>query len=150
MLEAQAGGLIRGYDNKLNFLLGGRARFVLKSLKTEKSFSYSIKKIKNYYAVYSKQKHSGYLGALTFIKGKLRFRPNPMVHAIPAAMAFAWYVENINSLDCELYHQGACSMCGRALSDPESIEKGIGPVCAEKLAEAKHQEELKWIKEHKT
>lgn len=27
---------------------------------------------------------------------------------------------------------GACSMCGRTLTDPESIAAGIGPVCAEK------------------
>ena len=27
---------------------------------------------------------------------------------------------------------GSCCMCGRLLSDPESIEAGIGPVCANK------------------
>lgn len=28
---------------------------------------------------------------------------------------------------------GACGICGRTLTDPESIERGIGPVCAGKL-----------------
>ena len=28
---------------------------------------------------------------------------------------------------------GACACCGRELSDPESIARGIGPVCAEKF-----------------
>lgn len=27
---------------------------------------------------------------------------------------------------------GSCCMCGRLLSDPESVEAGIGPVCASK------------------
>lgn len=32
----------------------------------------------------------------------------------------------------ELWHVGRCGRCGRALTVPESIESGIGPVCAEK------------------
>ena len=29
---------------------------------------------------------------------------------------------------------GICACCGRELTDPESIERGIGPICAEKWA----------------
>jgi hypothetical protein len=29
---------------------------------------------------------------------------------------------------------GRCMICGRTLTDPESIERGIGPICAGKLA----------------
>lgn len=28
---------------------------------------------------------------------------------------------------------GRCGICGRTLTDPESIERGIGPICAEKV-----------------
>ena len=28
---------------------------------------------------------------------------------------------------------GACACCGRPLSDPESVARGIGPICAEKF-----------------
>jgi hypothetical protein len=28
---------------------------------------------------------------------------------------------------------GRCAVCMRELSDPESIERGIGPVCAERM-----------------
>ena len=31
-----------------------------------------------------------------------------------------------------LLHEGICCKCGRPLTNPESIELGIGPVCAEK------------------
>ena len=30
-------------------------------------------------------------------------------------------------------HNGKCSHCGRNLIDPESVERGIGPVCWERL-----------------
>ena len=32
----------------------------------------------------------------------------------------------------KVQHEGRCGRCGRKLTDPESIETGIGPVCAEK------------------
>lgn len=32
-----------------------------------------------------------------------------------------------------LYHEGICSRCGRPLTNPESIEFGIGPVCREMI-----------------
>jgi hypothetical protein len=28
---------------------------------------------------------------------------------------------------------GVCSVCGRELSDPESVERGIGPICADRF-----------------
>lgn len=30
----------------------------------------------------------------------------------------------------KLYHEGVCCRCGRSLTNPESIERGIGPVCS--------------------
>lgn len=30
-------------------------------------------------------------------------------------------------------HEGKCGMCGRTLTEPESLECGIGPVCREKM-----------------
>lgn len=32
-----------------------------------------------------------------------------------------------------LYHEGICSRCGKPLTNPASIELGIGPVCMDKL-----------------
>lgn len=33
-----------------------------------------------------------------------------------------------------IQHEGKCCCCGRALTDPESIELGIGPICREKVS----------------
>ena len=32
----------------------------------------------------------------------------------------------------EVRHAGRCGVCGRVLTDPESIDSGIGPICAAK------------------
>lgn len=31
----------------------------------------------------------------------------------------------------DVYHESRCGKCGRALTTPESVSSGIGPVCAE-------------------
>lgn len=33
----------------------------------------------------------------------------------------------------ELYHEGICSVCGRPLTNPKSIQTGIGPRCRRRL-----------------
>ena len=35
--------------------------------------------------------------------------------------------------DIKIHHNGHCSICGKKLSTPESIENGIGPVCEKEL-----------------
>jgi hypothetical protein len=34
--------------------------------------------------------------------------------------------------EIEVFHMGACLRCGRALTTPESITRGLGPDCAER------------------
>jgi len=34
----------------------------------------------------------------------------------------------------QFWHQGTCGRCGRSLTDPESITRGLGPICAGKAA----------------
>jgi hypothetical protein len=32
-----------------------------------------------------------------------------------------------------VHHEGRCCRCGRVLTTPESVQTGIGPICAEKV-----------------
>jgi hypothetical protein len=53
----------------------------------------------------------------------------------PSAKAFSWFFAQLTNgsskLDqVEIWHMGCCGRCGRALSVPESIALGFGPVCA--------------------
>lgn len=52
----------------------------------------------------------------------------------PSAKAFAWAFPRIMS-DADLqgmkiFHESKCGKCRRKLTDPESIETGLGPICA--------------------
>lgn len=52
----------------------------------------------------------------------------------PSARAFTWVWNHLESDRFEIWHEGKCSRCSRALTDPESIERGLGPVCAGRAA----------------
>lgn len=46
-----------------------------------------------------------------------------------------WLVKHIQQKknlpkDMAFWHEGICAVCGRPLTNPESIEAGIGPICA--------------------
>lgn len=54
----------------------------------------------------------------------------------PSAIAIGWVLRNIdnNRLDVvqngvEIMHDGKCIKCGKTLTDAESIEIGLGPIC---------------------
>lgn len=55
----------------------------------------------------------------------------------PSAKGVAWLVDKLATTGAvpeplRVYHEGRCGRCGRALTVPESIETGLGPICAEK------------------
>lgn len=56
----------------------------------------------------------------------------------PSARAFGWawprIVAGLDLTNCEIWHEGRCGRCGRALTVPESIASGLGPICMEKAA----------------
>lgn len=55
----------------------------------------------------------------------------------PSAAAASWYFTRLlggGSLDSvEVYHDGTCGRCGRDLTDPLSVARGIGPECWDKM-----------------
>lgn len=55
----------------------------------------------------------------------------------PSFRAFAWCWEHLDSRCGERFefrHAGRCGRCGRLLTVPASIDSGIGPECADKMA----------------
>jgi hypothetical protein len=55
----------------------------------------------------------------------------------PSCVAFAWYwrhlMEGTLPPNVHTYHEGRCGRCGRLLTVPESVERGIGPECWSKM-----------------
>lgn len=54
----------------------------------------------------------------------------------PSAKAFAWAFPRVmgdaDLQGMQIFHEGTCGKCGRKLTVPESIETGLGPVCADR------------------
>lgn len=46
---------------------------------------------------------------------------------LEGALRLIWY--ELDAEGVEIAHAGKCGRCGRLLTDPDSIEAGIGPVC---------------------
>lgn len=57
--------------------------------------------------------------------------------------SFVWWFKSLvansesNLNKIELYHEGRCMKCGRKLTTPESIEQGVGPICADTIERQK-------------
>lgn len=63
---------------------------------------------------------------------KSRFGPDtPSVRGF----VFFWHAIVANKTPCSMNvrHEGKCGCCNRKLTTPESLDSGIGPVCAERM-----------------
>lgn len=134
------------------FLRAGNAKFTIKSLKTGKHYTYSIK-------APWKNGRFDYDASVRFVKLLVDgdqwiyigswFADTPWLGAgakgnpdHPAFKALDWVIGQINlainherdmPVELELWHEGTCGRCGRSLTNPESIANGIGPECANKV-----------------
>lgn len=55
---------------------------------------------------------------------------------VPSVLGFGWLVAALRAnaveklAQVEFWHEGKCCRCGRKLTDPESVSRGLGPECA--------------------
>jgi len=116
--------------NQLNFILAGSSQFVLENDKTGNHFSYLVKKQKTgVWYIYSS---TDYLGAL---RANMTAKIEVSMRTSLKSVAIFWYLKQLIDKipippQVHLYHLGRCGKCGRPLTDPASMERGIGPYCA--------------------
>lgn len=132
------------------FALAGRARLTLVSEKTGTRFTYRISKPTSrgegettpwFVALLSGSDNESdfeYLGTI-FHDGAYRHgRKSRIGSEAPSARAFAWAWKYLTRGElppnCEVWHEGRCGCCGRALTVPESVASGFGPVCGRRAA----------------
>lgn len=132
------------------FLLAGNARATFVSLRTGSRFTFRVRKP----AYGAKAPHfvtllSGpdneddyaFLGTIFpdghFVLGR-RSRIGPEA---PSARAFTYVWTALRNyilpVGVELWHEGRCGRCGRALTVPESVARGLGPECAGRMGSAR-------------
>lgn len=123
-----------------DYIFAGNATVTLKSLKTGTHFTYKIRKSDDggtyFVRLLVNPDDYRYLGCV-FDNRRDQIR----ITAKSCAGKDASSVKAINytlGLLCqghlndllEIKHEGTCGRCGRALTHPESIDRGIGPECA--------------------
>jgi hypothetical protein len=128
------------------FALAGNARLTLVSTVTGQRFTYRIRKPENQRGSVShfvslmngpdNESSFAYLGVLKTTPAGTRFErgaKSSISAEAPSAKAFAWFWQHLMqgkiSEKLEIWHEGRCGRCGRALTDPESIAFGFGPEC---------------------
>ena len=125
------------------FLLAGKCYCRIENTKSGNSFDYIIKKSSSQGSeVYfvqviegSKKTYSG----VVYLKGELLcFSKGVKGAGSPYDMeikALLYVYNNVDTLPnyVNVYHFGKCAVCGRKLTDEDSVERGVGPECWKKI-----------------
>jgi hypothetical protein len=128
-----------------DYALAGHAILTLTSAKTGKHFTYKVSQAKD---DAGEPKNFWFVGLLTgpdnyadysyigTINRDLAFSvgaKSKVPADAPSARGFAFFWKFIVAdelpKDMTVQHEGSCGRCGRKLTDPVSIETGLGPIC---------------------
>lgn len=131
-------------ETAFNFLLAGKAVVTVKSGATGNHLTYQVRQWK-------KAKH----GTMHFISvrtgndyakiGVVRDRTDlnlggakcDLPYEDARVRGFRYVFDHLRQRQmppkAEIWHEGTCGRCNRALTDPESIARGIGPECIKKM-----------------
>jgi hypothetical protein len=118
-----------------NYCFAGKSTITLKSRKTENHFSYRVSVAKDndklFFVSIAGERDScfGIVGEKGFFLTK-RAKANGVTLNDLYVKAFVWFLK-LKELPYELQaqHENHCGRCGRQLTHPESIDRGVGPEC---------------------
>lgn len=141
--------LLKDIDQIMAFMLAGNAYVTLKSKSAEagKGLQYGFRihryeyKGTPYFGVAQvtcgMKRSFGNLNPRRGYEFSMRRRNAELNEYEQPVRAFRWVWDRLRAgqvpTDVEIWHEGRCGHCARVLTDPESIARGLGPICAEKL-----------------
>lgn len=154
--DSEFKGKLESVDAIREFCLGGNARVTVKSVRTGKRFTFRIFRKRDaepedsYYVYVLRGSNNdtdfvyiGCLFTLSVDKQLLDFptfqwtKKSVIKQDAPSVQAFKWFWKFVYAGEmppnAEVWHEGRCGCCGRTLTVPESVARGIGPECAMKL-----------------
>ena len=134
-----------------DFFLGGKATFTVQNSETGQHRTYKIRKsnptpqypnpawfIKQMTGT-DNESHYSYIGMLNTTTGGITLtRASKFAEGSDVVKSARWVMcRVILGLQIpdqmEIRHSGKCGRCGRLLTTPESLDRGIGPECWEKM-----------------
>lgn len=131
-------GQLKG-QNIEQYILAGNATITIRSAKTGTRFTYKIRAAKDgpvhFVSLLRGSDNDGDFSYIGFIRAGAFFHGGAKSRAskeAPSVIAFGWTWKNRGQLDgkVEVWHEGRCGRCGRKLTVPESVERGLGPECS--------------------
>jgi hypothetical protein len=132
------------------FMLAGNAHVTFQSRRTGTRFTYRIRQAPERHCEQRQPPHFvsvltgsdndtgySYLGCVYDRRSYAHGRKSRIARDAPSAVAFAWVWRKLvaGEMHPELavYHEGRCGACGRRLTDPLSISRGMGSSCWERF-----------------
>jgi hypothetical protein len=136
---------LRTPEEALEFALAGNAHFTVENPTTGNRFTFRVStpkrparngKTVHFVSVLTgpdNKRHYRYMATI-FDGADLRWtRKSKIADGAPSATAFKWAFKrrfDFTDTPAEFWHEGKCGKCARMLTVPESVERGLGPVCA--------------------
>ena len=122
----------------VRYIMAGYAIVTVVSNKTNVHFTYKILLRNRRYLIYVRTKHGyKFIMFLLYNGRKIQYAKNGIGknHILVKAFRWTWGHLSHNSLPKTLsvYRYNLCCRCGKRLTTPESIKKGIGPICEKHL-----------------
>lgn len=145
-------GQLTKWDDIGQFVFASNATFTLVSVKTQVRFTYRVRKPKpdetaiakygqNYFVSLlrgpSNEDDYAYMGVID--KNGFHATKNSRMGPEAASWkAFQFFFQRMQAggepcQTLQFWHEGRCGRCGRKLTVPESVERGIGPECAGRM-----------------
>jgi hypothetical protein len=123
--------------NIKEFITAGNAIVTLVSKKTGVYYTYKVTRKNSLYFVKVLTRPNEYHYIGFFYENSMYLRPpvhNKNLENWTSYKAMAYTLRHIDNLtDVEVKHEGKCGRCGRRLTTPESIDRGIGAICLKYL-----------------
>lgn len=114
------------------FILAGRAAFTVRSKRTNAHYTFRVDRATDrWFVKLNVGKSWVYLGQIR----EGQFEVTRASRGGKACEAFSWLWGNLSRdvmpPQVEVMHIGSCGRCGKQLTNPQSIDRGLGPECAE-------------------
>jgi hypothetical protein len=130
-----------------DFFLGGKATFTVENTETKQHRTYKIRKPEptvrypnpawfvKVMTGTDNENHYSYVGMLDVTNGTIKLtKASKFAEGSETLKAARWVTGRIINQtqipdQIEIRHAGKCGRCGRTLTTPESLDRGIGPEC---------------------
>ncbi len=146
------------HSDALSFILAGKAIVTFLNTQSKNRFTFKVSKAKegDFYFVSLLTSPETYQYIGTVSNGIFRLGKKSKVSGdAQSVKVFDYVIKKLKSNTLpnfiEIWHEGKCGRCGRALTVPSSIESGLGPECIkmtlspESIKQLKREKALKLI-----